>query len=361
MTAVTRVRPWLRDLATVDPREVYRGQVFHDGILWQGHSAGDASTYRIDAHAAGGGLVASAAVPHTVEFLHAFGPRAILAVGKHFRRRGGWITFHSVMRLVAATGRASRLRVTTRAMPRHLQVEQFGGGPRAMFFNEPGSRKVIRWHGWRARPLRPDIRFPGTMIHRGRHLFVVERNDHRPGHETVVRIDLDTESVDRGFPGPPRGIAAVVDVPGTPWIAAAESAADRVLLIECETNRLAAVLPAPGMPVALAPCGGKLVVLAAAARTLRFFDLGAAGLPLLAEWDLAALGSGLRHPRALDVDPVTETVYIRFCFHPLVEGSAAGVALAGDPERQPAGCAADATGVRDSTPAGRRPPSHSTS
>lgn len=358
MPDVVRIRPVLRDVATLDTREVYRGQVFHDSILWQGHSAGDVSAYRIDAHAADGILLASAPVPHTAEFLHAFGPRTILAVGKHFRRRcGGWFTYHSIVRLVATTGRPSRLRVTTRIMPRALQVEQFAGGPRAMFFNEPGSRKVVRWHGWRSRPLRPDLHGPGTMIHRGRHLFVVERNDYRPGHETMARIDLVTEAVDRTSREVRRGIGAVVDVPGTPWIAVAESRADRVLLIECETNRVAAVLPAPGMPVAVAACGRKLVVLAAAARALRFFDLGAARRPLVAEWDLGALAPGLRHPRALDVDPATETMFIRFCFHPLVEGSVAGVVAAFDPERAPR---ADGTAATPATPsmltARRRPP-----
>ncbi|MFM7205842.1 MAG: YncE family protein [Planctomycetaceae bacterium] len=333
MPAVARVRPALHHLQTLDPREVYRGQVFHDAMLWQGHSVGDVSAYRIDAHAADGSLMASAQMPHTVEFLHAFGPRAILAVGKHLHRRCGWRTYHSIVRCVTTAGRAHRLRVITRGMPWHLQVEQFGGGPRAMFFNEPGSSTVIRWGGWRARPLRPDLRFPGTMILRGRHLFVLERNDYRPGRETIARIDLVSEEVERPLGTLPCGIAALVDVPGSPWIAAAEAWADRVLLIEAATSRIAAVLPVPGRPVELAACGRRLAVLSAASQTLWFFDLAAMGRPPVAEWDLAALGPLLEHPRGLDVDPVTKTVFIRTGCHPLLERSVAGVTLAVDPAR----------------------------
>jgi hypothetical protein len=331
--AVVRIRPTLRRLGTLDPREVYRGQVFHDRLLWEGHSAGDVSTYRIDVHAADGTRLASAAVPHTLEFLHPFGPRTVIVVGKHYSHRGGWRTYHSIVRCVAAAGRPPRLTVKTRRMPKRLQVEQFGGGPDAMYFNEPGSRKVVRWNGWWSRPLEPDIHFPGTMIRCGRHLFVLERHDYRPGHETIARIDLVTQAIERTFPTSRQRITALVDVPGSPWIAATEAWADQVLLIDREANRLAATLPVPGMPVELAMFDRRLVVLAAESRTLMFFDLASAGLPLVAEWDLSGIGPGFEHPRAMHVDPESGSVFIRFAFHPLLEGSVAGVTLAVDPDR----------------------------
>lgn len=332
--AVLRVRPMLRSLETLDPHEVYRGQVFHDGLLWQGHSAGDVSRYRIDAHTAAGERLASASVPHTLEFLHPFGSRTVLVVGKHDNQRGGWRTYHSIVRFLAgAAGGPPWLLVKTRAMPWRMQVEQFGGGPGAMFFNEPGSRKVVRWNGWWSRPLQPDIHFPGTMVHCGRYLFVLERTDFRPGRETIARIDLVTQAVARTFDGPRQRITALVDVPGSPWVAAAEAWAEQILLIGREANRLAVTLPVPGMPVDLAAFDQHLVVLSAESRTLWFFDLAAAGLPLVAEWDLSGLGPGFEHPRALHVDPASGSVFIRSAFHPLLEGSAAGVTLAVDPDR----------------------------
>ena len=329
---VVRVHPVVRSLGTLDPREVYRGQVFHDRLLWQGHSGGHVSTYRIDVHAADGARLASASVPHTLEFVHPFGPRTVLVVGKHYRRRGGWRTYHTRVRFNAGPGRPPRLTVKTCTMPKRLQVEQFGGGPGAMFFNEPGSRKVVRWNGWWSRPLEPDIHFPGTMVHCGRHLFVLERNDFRPGRETIARIDLVTQAIERTFPTPRQRITALVDVPGSPWIAATEAWADQVLLIDRAANRLAATLTVPGMPVELAAAGGRLVVLAAESRTLRFFDLTRAGLPLVAEWDLSGIGPAHEHPRAIHVDPESGSVFIRFAFHPLLEDSVADVTLAVDPE-----------------------------
>ena len=329
---VVRVRPVVRSLGTLDPREVYRGQAFHDRLLWQGHSAGDVSTYRIDVHSADGTRLASAPVPHTLEFLHPFGPRTVLVVGKHYQPRGGWRTYHTSVRFDPARGRPPRLTVKTRTMPKRLQVEQFGGDPRGMFFNDPGSRKVVRWNGWWSRPLAPDIHFPGTMIRSGRHLFVLERHDVRPGRETIARVDLLTQAIERTFPTARQRITALVDVPGSPWIAATEAWADQVLLIDRVANRLAATLPVPGMPVELAAAAGTLVVLAAESRTLRFFDLTRAGLPLVAVWDLAGIGPEYDHPRALHVDPESGGVFIRFAFHPLLNGSVAGVTLAVDPE-----------------------------
>ena len=37
--AVIRVDPDVRRVATLAPHEVYRGQVFHAGHLWLGHSS----------------------------------------------------------------------------------------------------------------------------------------------------------------------------------------------------------------------------------------------------------------------------------------------------------------------------------
>ena len=61
-------------------------------------------------------------MPHTQEFLYPFGPHTILAVGKHFTHRWGWLTYHSIARY-----HHGRLRVKTKAMPMALQVEHFGG------------------------------------------------------------------------------------------------------------------------------------------------------------------------------------------------------------------------------------------
>ena len=330
------IRPSISSLGPVDSHEVYRGQVFHDGLLWEGHCSGAFPEYRLDAHAADGTVVvASAHVPHTLEFLYPFAPRTILVVGKHFHPRRGWLTHHSIVRFEAPSRhRPGRLHVDTRTMPRHLQVEQFGGCPRAMFFNEPGARKVIRWNGWWGRPLRPVIHLPGAMVHCGHHLFVLERNDLRPGNETVLRIDLRTEQAERTFPCPRRRITALVDLPDTPWIAATEAWADQVLLIDKRVNRLAATLSVPGMPVDLAPFGHGLAVFAADARRVSFFDLEAPSLPLVAEWDLSALDRGSAHHRAMHVDPVSGSLFLRSAFHPSVDSSAAAVRKVVDPGGQ---------------------------
>ena len=320
------VMPLLRDVAPLDPSEVYRGQVFHAGHLWLGHSAGTVAEYRLDAHAPSGRRVASARVPHTLEFLHPFGPRAILAVGKHHLGARGWRTYHTVARLAGG-----RLHVRTRTMPSWLQVEQFGGAPGAMFFNETGMGRVIRWNGLWGRALTPRVHFPGTILHCGRWLFVLERNDFRPGHESIARIDLPGGRIERTFAGTRRRLTTLLDLDGLPWIAAPEAWADRVLLVDKATNRLAAEIPVEGCPVEVARLGRCLAVATQDSRALSFFDLRAPGFPLVARWDLSAAGPALANIRVLSIDPESGAVYLRSPAHGRVPEGTASVTMAVDP------------------------------
>lgn len=302
----------VRTVAALGRCEVYRGQVFHAGHLWEGHSHGRCEEYRLDVHDADGmRVVASASVPHTLEHLYPFGPDAILVVGKHHTGRRGWRTYHSVARL-----RGGRLTVRTRTMPAHLQVEQFGGRPGEMYFNETGSRRVFRWDGLRAVPFEHDILMPGTILALPGCLFVLERTRIFPGVENVVRIDLTSGGIARTFPSPRRGLARLVDLEGFRWIAAVECWADQVLLIDKWTNALAAVLPAAGSPVDAAQVGHHLLVVSRDSLRLRFFNLAAVGVPLVADWDLAAVGDDFTNLTTMHADPATGNVFLRSPFHP---------------------------------------------
>lgn len=322
-----RAVPVVRRVASLHPHEVYRAQVFHAGHLWLGHSAGSVADYRLDLLAPSGGTVASTPVPHTLEFLHAFGPGSIVAIGKHHTGKGGWRTYHTV-----ATLRAGRLRTRTRRMPARYQVEQFGGSPRAMFFNETGLGRILHWNGFWARALPATVHFPGRILHCGRHLFVLERNHFLPGEETIARIDLDGGAIERTFPRTRRRLTTLLDLHGLPWIAAPESWADRVLLVDKSTNRLAAEIPVEGSPVEIGRLGDCLVVAAQETLRLRFFHLLRPGFPCVAEWDLAGQGPGLANIRALDVDPATGGVFLRSPYHVSVDGDTPAVSVVDDPD-----------------------------
>ncbi|MFM8497253.1 MAG: hypothetical protein ACKOEM_17290, partial [Planctomycetia bacterium] len=256
----------VRTIAALEPHEVWRGQCFHAGVLWQGHS-GTPSGHRLDVHLPRDPAVAaSAPLPHTAEFIHPFGPGAVIVVGKHHHPRSGWRTYHTVARFTRG-----RMRVRTRTMPAWLQVEQFGGTPGAMYFNEPGSRQVYRWNGLWARRLGPEVSLPGAMVPAPGAVYVLERGCIVPGQENVVRVDLSTRRAERTFPAPRRRLCALVDLPATPFLAVAETWAEQVLLIDRARNRLARVLPAPGGPVALAVHGSCLAVLVDEPRRLLFF------------------------------------------------------------------------------------------
>lgn len=305
----------IRTIARLDPGEVYRGQVFHAGHLWEGHSVGGVGAYHIDVHAADDGRVlASASLPHTLEFLYPFGADTILVVGKHFTERWGWLTYHSTARF-----RHGRIRVRTRSMPMALQIEQFGGRVGSMYFNEPCSRKVFRWTRFGARPLAPDIRLPGVILPFDGSVFVLERNRITPGHENIVKIDLASQRIERTFAAPRNKLSTMIDLEHLPWIAAVETWAGQVLLVDKRTNRLDTVLSAPGIPVDVAPWGSHLMVVSRDPKCLRLFDLAAQGIPQVAEWDLSALGDDFGNLTTMHVDPRNGTVFLRSPFHPRIE------------------------------------------
>ena len=82
----------------------------------------------------------------------------------------------------------------------------------------------------------------------------------------------------------------------------------------------------------VARLGHCLVVAAQEARTLSFFDLRAAGFPLVARWDLSAAGAAIGNIRALSVDPDSGTVWLRSPYHGRVPDGVAGVTMAIDPD-----------------------------
>lgn len=324
----------VRTLLRLGRHEVYRGQCFHAGLLFAGHSGGGGDDrgrqggegHRLDIHLPGdANAAATARLVHTAEFIHPFGPDAVIVVGKHFLPRAGWRTYHTVARVARG-----RLRTRTRMMPSWLQVEQFGGSPRAMFFNEPGSRQVYHWSVLGPRALGPEVFLPGTMLVAGTGLYVLERNHVVRGRENLARIDLATRTIARTFLTTRRGLSALVDLPGTPWLAVAETGADQVLVVEKAANRLARTIPVPGGPVALAALGRHLVVFCDEPRRIDFLDpADDRGTPL-ARWNLADGAAALGHVTAIDVDPATGDVYLRSPFHPLVEGHEPSVTMVAD-------------------------------
>ena len=313
----------VRTVALLDLGEVYRGQVFHDGHLWEGHSTGGVASYRLDVHSADGTrILDSFRVPHTLEFLYPYAPQTILAVGKHFTDHCGWLTYYSIARV-----RYGRLQVKTKALPMALQVEQFGGRAGHMYFNETGSRKVFRWTRWGARPIAQDIHLPGTILPFKRFVFVLERNRIIPGAENIVKIDLATQRIDRTFTQTRNKLSTMIDLQGFPWIAAVESWADQILLVDKERNTLAAVLSAPGTPIDAVQVGVHLLVVSRAPKRLRFFDLAAPGMPQVAEWDLSALGDDFANLTTMHVDPLSGNVFLRSPFHPRVDGNTPAVKM----------------------------------
>jgi hypothetical protein len=103
--------------------------------------------------------------------------------------------------------------------------------------------------------------------------------------------------------------------------------ADQVLLIDKESNTLAGTIAAPGDPIDVAHVGNCLVVVSRNPKRLRVFDLTTCRTPLIAEWDLSALGDDFANITTMHVDPLSGNVFLRSPFHPLVVGNTPAVKM----------------------------------
>ena len=119
----------------------------------------------------------------------------------------------------------------------------------------------------------------------------------------------------------------MIDLQGFPWIAAVETWADQILLVDKALNTLARTLPAAGRPVDAVQVGGHLLVVSRDPKRLRFFDLAAPGTPQVAEWDLSDLGDDFANLTTMHVDPHAGNVFLRSPFHPRVAGNTPAVKM----------------------------------
>lgn len=292
----------LTDLDFVEPNEAH---LFHDDHLWVGKSrTTEDGHHRMEVYSSEGSLVSTIELPHSPRGVYPLSDAQVVVTG---RTHWPWKTHYTV---VTRYGHDFVTHTTT--LPEEYQADEFVGDIHRMFFTEPGEAKVFQQNGNDYRFLSPVISGPGKMLLLGDSLFVIERRDASLGDENLVKIDLKTETADKTFKDYLRnGLSNIISLPQRGRIAAAETVADQVLLIDVASNKLVETLAVHGRPRGLATLGNCLVVSSEETRRVRFFDLGTAEAKLIDEWDLSVVGNKLRKARSLAVDPNSGRVYVR--------------------------------------------------
>ncbi len=300
--------PEVRVVTDLERTQPYAPLLFHAHYLWVASSTTgtektvyDVSLYNSEGH----GPMAQVRIPHSAEHLYAFGSQAAVVVGKS---SWPWKTHYTILSL---TGRGLSAETTT--FPEEIQTEQFGGQPGAMFFNEVGSRSVFRWDGKGSQPLKAEISGPGQMLLTGGFLYVLERNGFALGDENITRIKLSDESSERVFTdGLRNGLTNMLVLNDSSYLAASESLANQVLLIDRKSNKLAGAIAIPGgTPRPLDQFGHCLVVGSDISKKVTFVDMKQTPAKVVAEWDLAVAGPKFENLYSLAVDPDSGRVFGR--------------------------------------------------
>jgi hypothetical protein len=290
----------------------FEPHLFHDNLLWVGRSR-DAKTdntqYQIEVYdSAGNPAAAPLAIPHTASFLYAFGAGSAIVVGK--TANPYWQTHYTVVRY--ANGNLSG---DTVDFPSEIQADTFGGDENNLYFTEPGDGAVFHYQpGFSSLDpvhfLSPTLHGPRGLQLVGKDLFVMISNGGNNEYN-LLKLDTSTQATDFTFKSGFRNLlTTMVKVPDRPLLALTERGADKLLLVDTDTNQLTQELPAKGEPWGLASYGKHcLAVMAQTDLTVHFYDLNAN--QALADWDVSAVINRFHRPRALAADPATGTLYIR--------------------------------------------------
>jgi hypothetical protein len=308
----------IQPITKLDWVEPYEGHLFHANTLWVGRNTDPVRRkfFRLEAYnGEGTKQLASLELKHSASFIYAFGDNQVIVVGKTYIQGDGWYTGYTVASTSSA-GVVTLQRVVM--LPTHVMVDQFVGNPSQMYFTEPGSRAIYEWRSGRFSTAASEISNPGKSLLVGSTLYSIERNNVGPGDENMVRINLQTNNVDRLLTNMAfNNLSNMIYLKGVHKIAGSITWGGSVAIIDPNNWSIDGVeeVVLGGDPRGLAQLGHCLAVLSLPPNTnLKFIDLSTTPKQVIGTWDLSALGDDFLNPRHLEVDPAKGRFYIRSAY-----------------------------------------------
>lgn len=314
----------LRQVTQLEATDPYDAHLFHEGVLWVGRNRDpQGNFYRLEAYSPDGSQrIASAMIPHTLGYLSTLGTKAV-AVGKSWKDSTGWRTHYTTAEL-----KGNKLLVKTTTLPTWVQTEYYAGREGALFFTEMGSRAVLRATGSSVKAIPGEISGPGKMTLVGDILYIIERKSFMQGDENLVRFNIKTNQSERVFASDRNNLSNIAALPGTGRVALAETAADRVHILDPKAAGVLYSISVPDGPAALAGLGKCVLALSYFTRKLHVYDVSGPAAKEVDEWDLSGLGDDVKNVRVLEADPKSGRIYVRATFRPEFPGAKTGVWVA---------------------------------
>lgn len=286
--------------------EPYEPLLFHAGSLWTGRSRGvqGGNDYALELFSPEGKLLDKHALVHTNGGVWAYGPNQVLVMGKN---QWPWKSYFSVF-----TQQNNKIKqVSSKDFGLAIQPEFFAGNPNRLFFNEAGNAKTFEWVRGQPKYLAPTVSGPGKMLLVGDYLFVIERRNITLGDESMLRIDLKTNTADRTFKTYRNHLSHMTSLQNGKYIAVSETLANQILIVDVAKNEIVETLPVPNQPEGVAEYKNCLVTISEIDNHVHFFRIDIGQSKEVDEWDVAQVGNKFGMGRGIAVDPSTGRVYSR--------------------------------------------------
>lgn len=298
----------IKRVMLLDTVETFRGQVFHDGYLWEEKVVIDGFT---DFHyellifdRTGQKLLKTIRLPHSIMRLYAYSEHEILALG---RTQTPWTVHYSIIRNSNGRFSVKTYDISTAYQPWDFAGNSANGG----FFGEAGVIYQTSMLGLKPIPVQLSG-YPTMKFGKGK-LWVIEAGQMKFGDEDLLRIDTKSWEAKRVFPNAKRnGLLELLPLENTPFVAAAEVVENALHLIDPVTLEVKHSLNYIAQPRGLAELGHCLIVSAEDERKIYFIDLGSKNAPVVATWDIQAqVGNTLRMATDLAVDSQNGRLFVR--------------------------------------------------
>lgn len=318
----------VKNITDLHRMEAYRGHLFHSNMLLVGKRALDGEPHRIEFFSGDDqSLLHTLTIPHTVGQIWNFDEESVGIVGK---LSNPWRTFFTIVDLSRKEPRVKK----TYRIPEKYQIDKFAQVDGTLFFNDRGSRSIIKKTFFSYKKISLEISGPDDMVGTDSHLWIIEGRGIGDGDESLVKYDPNTDTFERillldlGA----RGISSITYAKDQNLIIIDDGVGGRIIAIDATSNEVVSTLEIGKDIRSLDIFGSCVAAMRTSAKEIVFAKIDAGrSLAALDTWSTAEGGEKLRNPLDIAVDPARGITYVRgidpciFCDPSVTYGSVAAI------------------------------------
>ena len=293
----------------LDKDEFHEALLFHAGVLWVGDDpiVGNTTTHVVEIFDVNGNPLTKISLDFPVEHIYAYGSNSALVIGT--------VVYPTQTSYAILSYSGGSLSGETYQIPSDITLEHLAIGSGTIFASTIGDDLLATVDGNQANELSsPQISGPGRMVLDGGSLWVIEAHSVFGGQDNLVKIDVNSLAPTRTFSTLRNGITHLAALSADGLIATPESGTSQLLLVDEASNQLKSSVAINGDPVGVTTLGHCAVVSSDDIKHLSFVDVRGDKPSVVAEWDISSAGDRLKQPRAMAIDPATQTVFVRSAY-----------------------------------------------